>query len=37
MGIVDTLKEAKEDKTKKEQLEKERLVQEWREELGKWK
>ena len=37
MGIVDTLKEVKEDKTKKEQLERERLLQEQREELGKWK
>ena len=37
MGIVNTLKEVKEDKAKKEQLEKERLLQEQREELGKWK
>ena len=37
MGIINTLKEVKEDKAKKEQLEKERLLQEQREELGKWK
>lgn len=37
MGTVDTLKEGKEDKTKKEQLERERLLQEQREESGKWK
>lgn len=35
MGIINTLKEVKEDKAKKEQLEKERLLQEQREELGK--
>ncbi|MBQ9416871.1 MAG: hypothetical protein IJU20_08560 [Clostridia bacterium] len=37
MGIINTLKEVKEYKAKKEQLEKERLLQEQREELGKWK
>jgi hypothetical protein len=37
MGIVDTLKDVKEYKAKREQLEKERLSQEQREELGKWK
>ena len=37
MGIVDTLKDVKEAKVKEEQLEKERLDQAQREELGKWK
>lgn len=37
VGIVDTLKDVKESKVKTEQLEKERLAQERREELGKWK
>lgn len=37
MEIADTLKDVKEDKAKKEQLDKERLAQERREELGKWK
>ena len=37
MGIVDTLKDVKENKIKKEQLERERLDQERREEQGKWK
>lgn len=36
-GIMNTLKDVKEDKLKKEQLAKERLEQERREELGKWK
>lgn len=37
MGVTDILKDVKEYKTKTEQLEKERLLQEQREELGKWK
>lgn len=37
MGIADTLKDVKEGKAKEEQLEKERLAQEKREELGKYK
>lgn len=37
MGITDVLKDVKEYKAKTEQLEKERLLQEQREELGKWK
>lgn len=37
MGVTDTLKDVKEYKAKTEQLEKERLLQEQREELGKWK
>ena len=36
LGIADTFKDVKEDKAKKEQLEKERLAQEQREEMGKW-
>lgn len=37
MGVTDILKDVKEYKAKTEQLEKERLLQEQREELGKWK
>lgn len=37
MGVTDISKDVKEYKTKTEQLEKERLLQEQREELGKWK
>lgn len=37
MGVTDVLKDVKEYKAKTEQLEKERLLQEQREELGKWK
>ena len=37
MGVTDVLKDVKEYKAKTEQLEKERLFQEQREELGKWK
>ncbi len=37
IGISDTLKEVKEDKAKKEQLERDRINQERREELGKWR
>lgn len=37
MGVTDVLKDVKEYKAKAEQLEKERLLQEQREELGKWK
>lgn len=37
MGMTDVLKDVKEYKAKTEQLEKERLLQEQREELGKWK
>ncbi len=37
IGIVDTLKDVKENKVKEEQLEKERIAQERREEFGKWK
>lgn len=37
MGVTDILKDVKEHKAKTEQLEKERLLQEQREELGKWK
>lgn len=37
MGVTDILKDVKEYKAKTEQLEKERLLQERREELGKWK
>ena len=37
MGVTDVLKDVKEYKAKTKQLEKERLLQEQREELGKWK
>ena len=37
MVVTDVLKDVKEYKAKTEQLEKERLLQEQREELGKWK
>ena len=37
IGVTDILKDVKEYKAKTEQLEKERLLQEQREELGKWK
>lgn len=37
MGVTDILKDVKEYKAKTKQLEKERLLQEQREELGKWK
>lgn len=37
MGVTDILKDVKEYKARTEQLEKERLLQEQREELGKWK
>lgn len=37
MGISETVKDIKEEKERNDQLEKERLEQERREELGKWK